>query len=121
MRDTSLDTYHKLVSTGMLSKRRRQVAEFIAVFGPTYQRKAHKELSKLEKSNSSSFMSRFCELEKMDVIEIVGEGFDEDTGNRVYLYDLTGRMPVRFEKPKRIKCKSCDGKGYHETTQTKLF
>ena len=90
---TSLEVYNKLVSDGTLSRKRLEVAEFIATYGPTYQRKAHKVLGKLSKGNSSTYMSRFCELEAMGVITVVGEGVDEDTGNRVKLYDLTGNMP----------------------------
>ncbi len=42
------------------------------------------------------------------------------TGMKVINWDVTANLPIKFERPKKYKCKHCNGKGYHLEQQAKF-
>jgi hypothetical protein len=106
IRETSIEAYHKIKESGILSKRRWEVYDFVFLHGPTTIRRAVKHFSFLNGQEISitfsSYGTRFSELQRMGAIQEAGRVVDEDTGNTVMLWDVTNRIPVKFQ-PKESK------------------
>jgi DNA-binding Lrp family transcriptional regulator len=96
---TSLDVYKRIIASGLISKRRKEIVEILwehtALTGNQIS-KIHKE-----KHNTNSFSenvkNRITELEQMGVISIVGIVACPLTKNQVNLYALSGNLPVKLE------------------------
>lgn len=122
MRRTSIDAYNKIKENGLLSRRRLEVYEVLFYNGPLTSGEAFQLLNKLSPiRNLTQSRARFTELCQMGVIYEVRTRVCRVTGMNVIEWDVTDRLPIKLEKPKRVKCKHCSGKGYFETTQTRLF
>lgn len=117
IRQTSIEVYKQIEAEGLLSKRRFEIYRCVFNNGPLTQMEAARFTGLLD----HSVTPRFAELERQGVITTVGERKCSITGRRVLIWDVTDRLPSKFEKPKRTKCKHCDGKGYFEEQQSKLF
>lgn len=115
-RRTSIDAYNTIKSNGLLSKRKWEVYTCLYEHGPLTQREA----TDLLKAEGSSITPRFAELERLGVIAGVGQKISS-TGMTVDLYDVTDRIPFKAEKSIRHECRTCNGKGYVEESQGKLF
>jgi hypothetical protein len=120
IRETSRRAFREYVSSGRQFTMKLRVWEYVIEHGPCSQADAHDGLIKGPDS-SGNITSRFSELKKEGAIIEVGEATNPRTGALVYLWDCTGRGPVKLEKPVRLKCKTCAGKGYIEEQQIKLF
>lgn len=106
IRNTSVDAYITIKNNGLLSAKRWIVYHILFEHGP---------LTGME------VRARLNELRALSVAEEQGVRVCSVTGMRVILWDVTQRLPVKFDTPNRHKCKSCGGKGYIETTQGKLL
>lgn len=118
-RRTSIDVYNKIKEDGLLSKLRFEVYEILFKYGPLTQMELCKKTNGVRQDRT--YMPRFAELKNMGVLEDIGTKECSITGREVLLWDVTNRLPVKFEKPQRIKCKNCNGNGYHEESQGKLL
>jgi DNA-binding MarR family transcriptional regulator len=117
MRSTSINVYKQIEAEGLLSKRRFEVYRAIYNKGPMTQNETLHYLN----APQSSITPRFAELERMGVIKAIGERSCSITGRVVLVWQTTNNLPVKYEKAKKIKCKSCNGKGYHIEQQQKMF
>lgn len=121
-RQTSVETYRLIESDGLLSKRRFEVYSILFNSGPLT---AHEIVATARKqyplANQTGFNARLSELEKLGVVETVGEKNNPVSGHKNLLWDVTDKLPSKLEKPARVKCKHCGGRGYFETQQSKLF
>jgi len=97
MRETSLETFKMIKESGLLSKRRWQVYEFIFNNGPCSARDVHKALTKSKGANSSTFMSRVTELKEMGALKEVGIRKDSETNQKVTVWDVTKEIPEKFK------------------------
>jgi len=121
-RDTSIEAFNKIKENGLLGKRQFEVYNWFFENGPATARDCYESLCRGKVIlNPGSYITRISELKKMGSMIEVGERVDSDTKHRVYLWDVTSKIPVKFEKPKRQKCPTCDGHGYIQTSQGKLF
>lgn len=123
-RQTSIDTYHRIEREGLLSERRWQVYDILFHNGPLTSSELFEIFKEKYKSPfryNANVHSRLNELAKRGVAEEVGDKCCSVSGNRVILWDVTNRLPMKWEKPKKIKCKNCDGKGYIIEQQGRLF
>lgn len=124
VRRTSIEAYNAIRDQGLLSKRRWEVYDILFKNGPLTANEAFYKLyqGKLGPVNAASnSAARFSELRDRGVIYEVRERTCRITGMTVIEWDVTDKLPLRFEKPKRYKCKHCGGKGYTEESQAKLF
>ena len=122
VRDTSIEAYNKIKENGLLSKRRWQVYDVVYNHGPMTSGEAFKILNNGSATKSlTQSRARFTELREMGVFVELGERTCSVTGHAAILWDVTSKLPIKFEKPLRQKCPHCDGKGYIENRQTKLF
>jgi hypothetical protein len=121
IRQTSIDVYRQIEAEGLLSRLRWEVYKVLFEKGPLSQTDSYLHLTKSTKKGPQSYAPRFAELKNLGVIEEVGEKICSTTGRNVLIWDVTDRLPIKFEKPHREKCKVCNGKGYIETMQGKLL
>lgn len=123
-RRTSIEAYNNIKENGLLSERRWQVYSVLFDIGPATGGEVFKEMKKrygmLVPTNSNT-TTRLGELRNCGVVEELGERECSVSGQRVILWDVTDRLPTKLEKPKKIKCPHCDGKGYVVEQQTRLF
>lgn len=115
IRETSITAYNTIKENGLLSKRRWEVydalyslnrpatASEIAVNMPGFK----------SQSVGANVHARLGELVENCTVAEVGVTKCPITGMHAYLWDVTGRLPVKPNKPTKIKCKSCNGAGYH--------
>lgn len=96
VRDTSLAVYRDLEQSGALSRLRLLVAKDVAEHGPTTQAETNRRFTAGSK-HAFSFPQRFSELEEMGVIRAVGTRKCTVTGRDCLTWDLTGRMPTKFQ------------------------
>lgn len=121
MRQTSIDAYNAIKREGLLSRVRWAVYDFLYKKGPLTGAQIHAALSKGKSDSGGTYTSRLSELRKINVVYEVRKTTCPLTGRRAILWDVTDRMPIKFSKPIREKCKSCNGKGYVESAQGRLF
>lgn len=123
-RQTSIEAYNVIKENGLLSKRRWEVYDVLFHNGPLTAGEIGKHMSGYRSAVSTAdrnIHARLSELKKFGVVFEVRERICSITGMTVIECDVTDRLPIKLEKPKRIKCKTCNGKGYLESAQTKLF
>jgi len=124
IRQTSIDAYNAIRDNGLLSERRWQVYDVLYDIGPATGGEVFKEFKKrygITAPTNSNVTTRLGELRQMTVVMELGVKACTVSGQRVILWDVTANLPLKFEKSKRVKCTHCDGKGYFETQQTRLF
>ena len=113
VRSTSLEAYNMIKENGLLSKRKWEVYDILFRLGPLT---AHEVVGVARENypnaNQTSFNARLSELVNLGCIEVVGEKINVTSGALNFLWDVNGRLPVKFEKPKKLKCKHCNGKGH---------
>ena len=117
---TSVEAFNTIKENGLLGGMQFQVYEFIQNHGPCTQNEALRHLA-IRGKNTGSISTRFSELKRKEVIEECGEKQDEKSGMQTILWRTTTKLPIKFEKPKRYKCPHCNGKGYTQEEQAKLF
>jgi len=118
VRQTSIDAYNAIKNNGLLSHRRWQVYDILFRLGPLTGREV---FNKIENGFTTHTAARLTELRNLGCISEIGRRICSVTGMEVILWDVTDRLPLKLEKPKRHKCPYCDGRGYFEETQTKMF
>lgn len=119
-RHTSIETFKAITESGLVSKLRKEV--YIALFecGESTALELYTERFK-NKYRDHSITPRFSELEKIGIVESVYERPCKISGRNAIVWITNNNMPIKLEKPKRFQCKHCNGKGYSEETQSKLF
>lgn len=107
MRKTSITTYNEIKKSGLLSNMRFYVYDLIYHNGPVTQSEASKTLSHIG-IREHSVTPRFAELQKMGVISPVGERKCSRTGRQAIAWDVTGKLPTKLKKEKKIHlCANC--------------
>jgi hypothetical protein len=104
-RQTSIDAYRNLVEGGVLAEKNRVVYKHLFHSGATTQKKTERFFN----DRTYTLRPRFAQLEKMGLIECVGEEVCEETGKRNMLWDVTNRVhpieiqPALDSKKDRVK------------------
>lgn len=123
MRDTSLEAYEHILTTGILGRDRTRCYRIIYEKGPL----AQYELEEFEgnKVNRGSLPKRVAELESIGVVRIVGDKINPRSGRRCHLYDVTAHVPTEPYRAKRARrCPTCNqtiGPGVKLKGQGELF
>lgn len=124
VRRTSIEAYNTIKENGLLSKRRWEVYEVLFNYGPLTGGEIGRKMASYRSAVSTAdrnIHARLTELRNFGVVYEVGERDCRVTGMSVIEWDVTEALPVKFEKPTRIKCPHCKGKGYISEQQAKLF
>lgn len=107
IRQTSIEAYNYIKDSGMLSKLRWMVYDYVYKNGPLTQREVINALSDSRKETSGRITSRFSELRRMEAFQEVGTTECKFTGRKVLLWDVTDRVPkvITYEEKllERIK------------------
>lgn len=100
-RETSIEAYHKVKETGMLSTLRLAVFKILCDHGPL----TAGEMRKFGGAgmNSGVYGTRLSELVKMGVVKEVEPRPCDVTGHRSIVWDITNEMPVKL--PKKVSRK----------------
>jgi hypothetical protein len=120
-RKTSIEVYRRIQSEGLLSKLRFEVYDLLFQTGPLTGIVDQLSRRSGRFRAGGTYNGRLSELRRAGVVDEVGIAVDPITGNNVILWDVTDRLPVKFEKPKRYKCEHCKGNGYIEEAQGVLL
>lgn len=118
MRHTSVETYNQIESEGLLSHMRMVVYKSIYKNGPLTISECTNIINSID---SKSISPRFAELERVGVITDVGLKICSITGRNVTLWQTTNKLPIKYKREKKIKCKHCKGKGYQLDAQTRML
>lgn len=122
IRKTSLEVYRQIEAEGLLARQMLETYKVVYECGPMTSGEAFAMLNKGNPIKAlTQSRARFTDMRRMGVLSEVGERACRVTGRNAILWDVTDKLPVKVEKPKRTKCKACDGRGYFETQQTKFF
>jgi hypothetical protein len=124
-RDTSIDAHEDIKGSGLKSRLQDEVLKIVTDHGPLSAQEAwhiaKADPKSIIKNRRDGITQRFSELERKGTIVNTGKGICSVSGRTVIKWKATGRPAVKFDKPKRIKCHGCNGKGYLEAEQARLF
>ncbi|MEJ7644312.1 MAG: hypothetical protein WKF87_06935 [Chryseolinea sp.] len=106
MRQTSLATYHEIVASGLLSKRRLEVYDVLFHHGPMSANDLIRRIIRDHPyANQTGWNARFSELQRMGAIKEVGTKKDEVSGHECIVWDVTHTLPVKIEKTDKAELK----------------
>ncbi len=113
VRQTSIQTYHKIMDDGLLSLRRGEVYEVLFRIGPATASEVFNEYLKTygKRISTNGSGSRLSELRDCGVVQELGTKACSITGHNVILWDVTDQLPVKPKKSKtefRYWCDECD-------------
>ena len=100
VRDTSKEIYNKIVSNGLLSKKRLQIYDIIYNLGSM----TGSQVAQIYKENynasqhSESIRNRITELTQQGVVKEVKTGDCAITGKKVLWFDVTSKLPVKIQR-----------------------
>lgn len=98
-RQTSIETYNKIKSSGLLSNRRFEVYDMLYHSGPmTANDLVRLQKEKNPNANQTGWNARFSELEKMGVIKAIGTKKDSISGNECVVWETTNELPAKLPK-----------------------
>jgi hypothetical protein len=97
----SMETWKRLVDSGMLSERQLEVANGVAKWAPITVKDCLADLRAAGSTIPWNSYTRFTELERGGVIKRVGVAYCPETNSPNDLWALTGLIPVT--KVRRIK------------------
>lgn len=119
VRQTSLESYTTIKNNGLLSEKRWAVYDVLFQYGPA----TAMELRQKMKPGfvDSQVRARLNELRTLGLAEEKKTRICTITGMNVIEWDVTSRLPIKLDKPKKIKCEHCCGKGYFIEQQTRMF
>lgn len=121
IRETSREAYRQIKNEGLLSRVKFEVYKVVCKFGPLTAAEVHKILSRGVSDSGGTYTSRLSELRDIGVIRELPKVPCPLTGRMAYQWEDTGKLPVKWEKPKTEKCKTCKGTGRVTTQQARLF
>jgi hypothetical protein len=109
-RQTSIDVYHRIKEEGLLGKLQLSVLEIVYRHGPISQGEVCREF--FNRNEERSITPRFAELVRRNAITEVGQRPCRTTGNLVYVYEWSKKLPDPIVKSSKVKCSHCKGRGY---------
>lgn len=118
IRDTSIEAYNTIKNNGLLSERRFQVYEVLFAHGPATAMELRRFFPK--GFVDSQIRARLNELRQLGCARESKERPCSVTGMNVIEWEVTDKLPVKFEKSEKIKCEHCNGKGYTMDEQSIL-
>lgn len=99
VRETSIEAYNYITSSGVISERRAQIYAILYKHGPLTAGEALKFVEEeFGYRPYSSTHGRFTELRDMGVVKELGKKKCDMTGREVILWDVTAAFPTKIEK-----------------------
>ena len=97
VRQTSIDCYHEIKNSGLLSKRRLQALEYIMKIAPCTASELQESMP--YNDGGRDCMKRISELATRGVVYEKGVRECRVTGRHVIEWDMTGNLPKDVETP----------------------
>jgi len=99
-RKTSKEAYRNLIDSGVLAEKNSIVYKHLFLNGATTQKKTERFFN----DRTYTLRPRFAQLEKMGLIEAIGEEECSETGRKNTLWDVTSRVqPLELNKTSKTK------------------
>jgi predicted Zn-ribbon and HTH transcriptional regulator len=97
VRDTSMEIYLKILNNGLIGKKQQEVFKILFKYGPLTGAEVANMMAVLnQKSNvSETVRNRLNELKAMGIVTELPKAPCPVTGNTVYRYDVTSKLPVK--------------------------
>lgn len=114
VRETSIETYHRIVDSGLLSRRRMEVYSGLYQHGPCTINELYRKIGGSKMNVQANLHARMNELRELGVVAETRTRPCEVTGERVIEWQTTDSLPRIAAKPTKIKCTACGGRGYIE-------
>jgi hypothetical protein len=125
MRQTSYDAWKRINDEGLVGPFQLDVYNIVYKFGPMTAGEAwqvYKSYYPNTPRGRNEVAKRIYELCKFTIVSETGEKRTcKVTKFEALLWDVTINLPVKFEKSQRHTCQICNGKGFIEEMQGKLF
>lgn len=99
MRSTSLDTYRDIVASGLLGKMQLSVYKYIFANGPLTGRELDEGMAKAGETRTS-YHKRLPELQRSNVVDVVGKRVCKVTGRVSMEWDVSGKTASKPSKRK---------------------
>lgn len=100
-RETSIEAYYAIRDSGLLSRRRFEIYEILALHGPLTANQAFQHLERNRAGKfrfDSNTRARLTELREFGVITEIGTQKCSVSGMNTILWEITGRLPVKPAK-----------------------
>lgn len=121
-RHTSIEAFNTIKENGLLSKRRLEVYSALFKHGPCTANELGVQLRKMFAENVNlNVVTRLGELRNVGVVSEIRERACSITGMTVIEWDVTSKLPMKFDKHKKQRCPYCKGTGVLKSTQGRLF
>ena len=108
-RQTSIDCYNQIKSSGLLSKRRWEIYDIVFRYGAMTSNETfdYSELKGVDGYRHNA-NARMTELRELGVVQELGTTICSKTGKKVILWDVTARLPVKAVIGKTTKKERID-------------
>ena len=103
-RETSIIAYNAIKDSGLLSKLKWRVYDYLYKFGPLTAKQINIRLG-CATTNSGVYTTRLSELRRIGVVEEVGRIECEYSGQKVILWDVNKNLPIKHNKKTKTKTK----------------
>ncbi len=125
VRSTSLEIYRKIKENGFLTKLEAEVYDCFYEHGAMTTNEMLRNIAQVLGTANYRKIASYQKVVKRLVHRLalmeMGKRECTVTGNSANYFITTDRLPIKFEKPERHKCNACDGRGFIEETQARLF
>lgn len=98
IRQTSVRAYNEIKRSGALSRMRWRVYRTVYHHGPLTAHELDERLAQ-HGETKTSYHKRLSELLRVGVCRVVGERPCNITGRIAMLWDVTDKLPTKYEKP----------------------
>jgi hypothetical protein len=96
------------------------IYDYLYAFGPATANELFRQTQSFNRTVQANFHARLGELRDLGVVAEIQERPCKTNGNVVIEWDVTDRLPLKFEKPVTHKCPHCNGKGFTTEQQIKM-
>jgi predicted transcriptional regulator len=103
---TTIEAYNKVKESGLLSCLRLKVYKILLENGQLTANEMRMFAS--SDVNSGVFSTRLSELERMGVVRTIGTRKCKTSGHNALVWEVTGDLPIKFERKKTKKDKRED-------------
>jgi len=112
VRETSIEAYHSLLSSGWIARKNQEVYRVFFEHGPLTSAECYSLLGWKGSDQRGNVRARVHELKNDGYLKEIGKRVCSVTQNTVYFYDVTSKCAEKRPKPTKIECPHCKGTGF---------
>lgn len=119
VRETSRDALKALKSGGFFEPAIQRVFDALVDNGPCTASELYFAMG-MRNHSQSNVHTRLGELRDRGSVEELPKRKCSRSGRECIVWDVTGKYPVKLDKPMKHKCATCNGKGFIVERQTRF-